>query len=256
MRNFSLGVDQVRLDEIVAVIHVDRSERWDPSVPTNRGKGKVVEQFVRKDHPRHTAPNVVGGERIDGQHSIRVVLTLGFRSLDSDVAEVVSHTRRRCVNRSCQSARAGSKVDEREFFGLAESVPFGIYRTRYDVSEQRPHFSARQEVPSPTRPTSRGVEPELGVVERSFDNGGVGHRPVNSNVLADQLVERCEQSAQPPTPSSVTLETVSTIRGHTPKARVAKAVRPTAPRSDGGIRKGVISPSGASSAHIVRSTAR
>lgn len=125
------------------------------------------------------------------------------------------------------------------------------------MSKERPDLRTREKIPTPTRSAARCIEAVLAVIERKLNDVAVGQWTVASDPLSDDYVKRGAQigQAQPPT-SKVTSATVSTNGGQMPKASVAKAVRPSAAWSENGTRIGMTFPSGASSAHIVRSTLR
>ena len=155
--------------------------------------------------------------------------------------------------------RACAEIDDGEYIGLAEAVPFVVESSADQVAEQWPNFGAGDEVAAPSSLAGQRIEAVLVVVERELDVLGIANGSAVSNSLADQLVQWGEFAGQPPAPRltiSDTSATVSTRPGSTPKTIVASAVRPRAPTSDAGIRIGVRSPSGASSAHMVRSTLR
>ncbi len=125
------------------------------------------------------------------------------------------------------------------------------------MPKERADLGTGDEIASAAGVTVPRIEPVVGVVQRKFDDFSERQRSRARDPIADLLVEGRElpDQTQPPMTSETSL-TVSTSAGQTPNANVAKTVRPRAAWSENGMRIGVTSPSGASSAHIVRRTDR
>ena len=223
---------------------------------THRREGQVVQQLVRYHHPNEFARDHVARQFVRTEHRFWVFGALLSGAFYCDVTHRCQTPRLRCQHGSGQRPRAGSVVDDGERLRLTEAVPLGVERVGKNVPEERSHFGAGEKVASAACYTTARIEPVVRVIQGQIDERTVGKRAIPIDLRADQEVEWSPLNAQPGSPSNDTSATVSTRGGQTPNATVAKAVSVIAAVSDAGIRIGTMLPSGASSAHIVRSTPR
>lgn len=186
-----------------------------------------------------------------------MLLALRCRPLDCNKLERSPTFGFRGSDGAKQGPRPSPPVDDHETIWLVSTSPFGIDRVRDYMAKERTDLRTCKEVASATCTAVSAIEAVLGVVERQFHDFAVRQRSIGANPLTDQRIEGrgLPEQVQPPT-RSVTFATLSTNGGNTPKANVANAVRPSAAWSENGTRMGTRSPSGASSAHMVRSTFR
>ena len=220
----------------------------------HRCKRQIVEQFVG-----NYAADLTGEFTVrdfpDRSDAFGVQSSLSGRPLDGDKIESIHTCGCRGEYRAEQGARSGSPINDNESIRLIQPPPLRVERIGDHLTKQRADLGARNEIAPTPRMPATGIEAVLRVIQRQLHDVAVRHWTVAFDLLPDDGVERGHQIAQiQPPATSVTSETMFTMPGKIPNTRVANAVRPNAAWSENGTRIGTRSPSGASSAHIVRRT--
>ena len=243
-------------NKLIVLVHIDVGKQRLAVDPRDRAEDQVVEQLVSENNSPKSRTDHHCFKLRYRMNTIGMVLTLDVGPFNRNVGNRIPAFGFSSKHTSRQGAWASAELYDRKIVRPPKAFPLSVKGPGHDMAKERPDLWTRQKVTSAAGSTTCGIEAVFGVVQRTFKNRLEGQRTSRANMFPDLLVERGERCAQPPNPSSVTSETVSTRRGQTPKASVAKAVRPIAPMREAGIRNGAMSPSGASSAHIVRNTDR